>query len=120
MPRNRAETVGAGEGLLCDGDSHRASVILRRTGRAKANPVEGHFYLFRGEKPHRHRKNLRAKQILSSLSLKHSKREKEAGFIISSLPTDADTAKQIITLYKIRLQIEAAFRDLKNTRNGFS
>jgi len=87
---------------------------------AKANPVEGHFYLFRGEKQHRHRKNLRGKKIQSSVSLKHSKREKEPWFIVSSLATEVYTPKQIITLYKKRMQIEEAFRDLKNTRNGFS
>ena len=54
------------------------------------------------------------------MSLKHSKREKEPWFIISSLSTDVYTPNQIITLYKKRMQIEEAFCDLKNTRNGFS
>jgi len=98
----------------------RAARLLFSGTLAKANPVEGYFYLFRGQKQHRHRKNLRGKQIQSSVSLKHSKREKEPWFIISSLSTDAYTPKQIIMLYKKRRQIEEAFRDLKNTRNGFS
>jgi len=102
------------------GKATRTARLLFSGSLAKANPVEGHFYLFRGEKQHRHRKNLRGKQIQSSVSLKHSKREKEPWFLISSLQTDAYTPKQIIMLYKKRMQIEEAFRDLKNTRNGFS
>lgn len=102
------------------GKATRTARLLFSGTLAKANPVEGQFYLFRGEKQHRHRKNLRGKQIQSSVSLKHSKREKEPWFLISSLPTDVYTPKQIVRLYKKRMQIEEAFRDLKNTRNGFS
>jgi len=87
---------------------------------AKANPVAGHFYLFREKKKHRIQKNLRGKKIQSSVSLKHGKREREPWMIISSLSTERYTPKQIISLYKKRMQIEEAFRDLKNTRNGFS
>ena len=87
---------------------------------AKANPVAGHFYLFRGAKQHRLRKNLRGKKVQSSVSLKHEKREREPWLIVSSLPTETYTPEQIIAFYKKRMQIEEAFRDLKNTRNGFS
>jgi hypothetical protein len=87
---------------------------------AKANPVAGNFYLFRGKKQHRIRKNLRGKRIQSSVSLKHAKRENEPWMIISSLSIECYTPKQVISLYKKRMQIEEAFRDLKNTRNGFS
>jgi len=102
------------------GKATRTARLLFSGTLAKANRVEGHFYLFRGARQHRHRQNLRGKQLQSGVSLKHAKREKEPWFLISSLPTDAYTPKQIITLYKKRMQIEEAFRDLKNTRNGFS
>ena len=87
---------------------------------AKANSVGCHFYLFRGTKKQRVRKNLRGKKIQCSVSLKHEKREREPWLIVTSLATDAYTPKQIIMFYKKRMQIEEAFRDLKNTRNGFS
>ena len=110
--------MAAGKNLLCKGDSHRTFVVLRRTGQSQPR---GRAFLFvswgEATPP---RKNLRGKQRQSSVSLKHSKREKEPWFIISSLPTDAYTPQQIITLYKKRMQIEEAFRDFKNTRNGFS
>ena len=87
---------------------------------AKANSVGCHFYLFRGTKKQRVRKNLRGKKIQCSVSLKHEKREREPWLIVTSLATDAYTPKQIIMFYKKRMQIEEAFRDLKNMRNGFS
>lgn len=102
------------------GKATRTARLLFSGTLAKANPVNGHFYLLCGEKQQRHRKSLRGKQIQSGVSLRHSKREKEPWFIMSSLPADSYTPKQIITLYKKRMQIEEAFRDLKNTRNGFS
>ena len=87
---------------------------------AKANPVLCHFYLLRGTKKHRVKKNLRGKKVQASASLKHGKREREPWLLASSLSTDIYTPEQIIALYKKRSQIEEAFRDLKNTRNGFS
>lgn len=87
---------------------------------ARANPVAGHFYLVRGARQHRKRKNLRGKKIQCSVSLKHEKREREPWLIVSSLPPDDYTPIQVMILYKKRMQIEEAFRDLKNTRNGFS
>jgi hypothetical protein len=87
---------------------------------AKTNPLEGHFYLYKGEKKHRTRKNLRGKKIQSSVSLKHAKGGREPWLIFSSIPVEQVSAKQIITIYRKRMQIEEAFRDLKNTRNGFS
>ncbi len=87
---------------------------------ARVNPVDCHFYLFRGTKKQRVRKNLRGKKVQCSVSLKHAKREREPWLIVSSLSPEVMTPVQIIQLYKTRMQIEEAFRDLKNTRNGFS
>jgi len=87
---------------------------------AKANSVEGHFYLYQGKMKNRKRKNLRGKKIQSSVSLKHAKRGREPWLLLSSLSTDQYCAKQIVDIYRTRMQIEEAFRDLKNTRNGFS
>lgn len=39
--------------------------------------------------------------------------------IVTSLSTEQLNAKQIIDIYKLRMQIEEYFRDLKNTKNGF-
>lgn len=87
---------------------------------ARDNPVACDFYLYRGKKQNRTKKNLRGKKIQCSVSLKHAKRESEPWLLVSSLSTETYTPTQIIFLYKQRMQIEEAFRDLKNTRNGFS
>ncbi len=87
---------------------------------AKDNPVPCHFYVFRGTRKQRVHKNVRGKKIQSSVSLKHATREREPWLLVTSLSTAASTPQQMITLYKTRMQIEEAFRDLKNTRNGFS
>jgi len=87
---------------------------------ARDNPIACHFYVFLDKRKRRVRRNLRGKRIQSSVSLKHEKREREPWLIVSSLPTENHTPAQIIALYKTRMQIEEALRDLKNTRNGFS
>ena len=59
------------------------------------------------------------KQVQCSVSLKHAKRGNEPWLLASSLSNTKHTVKHIVNLYKKRMQIEQAFRDLKNTRNGF-
>jgi hypothetical protein len=61
---------------------------------ARDNPVACHFYLYRGTKRHRVKKNLRGKRIQSGHSLKHEKREREPWLIVSSLSSHTYTAKQ--------------------------
>ena len=98
----------------------RTARYLFRGLLAKDNPVACEFYLYRGKKQHREKKNLRGKKVQCSVSIKHAKREREPWLLVSSLTTEVYTPSQIISLYRQRMQIEEAFRDLKNTRNGFS
>lgn len=58
------------------------------------------------------------KKIQCSVSLKHAKRGNEPWLIVSSISSSDLSAHEIILIYKKRMQIEEAFRDLKNTRNG--
>ena len=87
---------------------------------AKKNPLGCHAYLMRQQKRYRIKKNLVGKKIQCSGSLKHAKRENEPWLIVSSLAPNKCSALKIMQCYKKRMQIEEAFRDLKNTRNGFS
>ena len=87
---------------------------------AKSNPVDGHFYLYQGSRKQRKSKNLRGKKRENTVSLKHAKREREPWLLLSSLPPESYSPEHIIQIYRTRMQIEEAFRDLKNTRNGFS
>lgn len=54
------------------------------------------------------------------LSNKHEKNANEPWLIVSSLSPDECAPKSIMKIYKLRMQIEEGFRDLKNTKNGFS
>lgn len=87
---------------------------------AKANPVKCHFYMLKQSKKYRVKKNLVGKKIQCSASKKHTKRESEPWLIASSLSNANYLAKHVINSYKLRMQIEESFRDLKNTKNGFS
>lgn len=104
---------------LYDGATHTARCLFKGL-LAKANPLEGYFYLYRDKVKNRKRKNLRGKKIQSSASLKHAKRGREPWLLFSSMPDTQCSAKRIVGIYRMRMQIEEAFRDLKNTRNGFS
>lgn len=85
---------------------------------AKSNPLLCNFYLIKEPKKNRIRRNLAGKKIQCSVSLKHAKRGNEPWLIVSSISDVDISADKIILIYKKRMQIEEAFRDLKNTRNG--
>lgn len=86
---------------------------------AKTNTLGCHAYLKRQPKRYRVKKNLIGKKIECSVSLKHAKRENEPWLMVSLLSPEEKSALEIIQSYKKRMQIEEAFRDLKNARNGF-
>ena len=94
--------------------------FLGKMQLSKSTPLLCYFYQTRQRKKYRERRNLAGKKIRCSVSLKHGKRGNEPWLIASSLTPDLKTAEQIMSIYKKRMQIEESFRDLKNTRNGFS
>jgi len=53
-------------------------------------------------------------------SKKNAQREASPWIVASSLSPDDATAQQVIQLYRTRMQIEEAFRDIKNHRTGFA
>lgn len=85
---------------------------------AKCNPLACHFYLSKQRKKHRVKRNLIGRKVQCSSSKKHEKRENEPWLIVSSLSTEKISANEVMLIYKKRMQIEEAFRDLKNTRHG--
>jgi len=86
---------------------------------ARKNPIKCHFYLYKEKYKNRVKKNLRGKKVRCSASKKHAKSAREPWLIVTSLSAEAFNAKQIISMYQRRMQIEEYFRDLKNTKNGF-
>jgi hypothetical protein len=87
---------------------------------AQSRPIDCDFYLVRQKKKYRIKRNLVGKKVQCSASKKHEKRENEPWLIATSLSNADVSAADVISLYKKRMQIEEAFRDLKNSRNGFS
>jgi hypothetical protein len=87
---------------------------------SKTTSLTCYFHLMKQKKKYRKRVNLIGKKIQSSVSLKHAKRGNEPWLIVTSLNPNLFSANKIMMIYKKRMQIEEAFRDLKNSRNGFS
>ena len=87
---------------------------------AKNNALPCCFYLLKRKKLYREKRNLVGKKIKCSTSLKHAKSGNEPWLIATSINPETISAEKIMIIYKKRMQIEESFRDLKNTRNGFS
>lgn len=87
---------------------------------AKEGSLFCYFYLMKQKKQYREKRNLVGKKVRCSVSLKHAKRGNEPWLIATSIQAGTITANGIMTIYKKRMQIEESFRDLKNSRNGFS
>ena len=85
---------------------------------SKSTSLWCHFHLMKQKKKYRVKKNLAGKKIQCSSSKKQARGGKEPWLIATSLPPEKYGAVEIMLLYKKRMQIEEAFRDLKNTRNG--
>jgi IS4 transposase len=96
------------------------AAYLFETKLAKANPISCHFYLMKAKKKYRVKRNLIGKKIQCSVSKKHAKGGDEPWLIVTSLNPNEFAPHNIMNLYGKRMQIEEGFRDLKNTRQGFS
>jgi len=86
----------------------------------KSNPVHCFLYLVQSKKRGRVKKTTRGTRSKANQSLKVAAREREPWLIASSLPNSGATAKKVVRIYRQRMQIEESFRDMKNTRSGFS
>jgi hypothetical protein len=87
---------------------------------SKSSSLVCTFYLVKQKKKFRVKRNLAGKKIQCSVSKKHEKRCREPWLLASSLATEEINALMVTKIYKKRMQIEEAFRDLKNSKNGFS
>lgn len=56
----------------------------------------------------------------SKLSRQNARREQEPWLLASNLPQTNWTARQIVGIYRKRMQIEEGFRDVKSLRFGFA
>ncbi len=56
----------------------------------------------------------------NKLSRQNARREQEPWLLASNLPQPQWTARQIVGIYRKRMQIEEGFRDVKSLRFGFA
>jgi hypothetical protein len=93
--------------------------LIGRAQLAQFNPIACNLHIVKQEKKYREKRNLIGKKVRCSSSIKHEIRENEPWLIATSLSAGDFNTNVVIAIYKKRMQIEEAFRDLKNTRNGF-
>lgn len=77
------------------------------------------LFRYKSKKMGRKAKTKRGNVKKNAQSLKHTKGNKEPWILVSSLPENSKIATRIIKIYKLRMQIEEGFRDLKSTKYGF-
>ena len=121
--RNRDYVLfsGQAEGLPCKALYTKATQQPKRLGAAllsRAKPNEVILHLIK--KPHQGRiaKSRFGKPIHNARSDKIAKREREPWLIATSPSLNHLTAKQVISIYRKRMQIEEGFRDIKCERYG--
>ncbi len=105
--------------VICKELYKKATLKAQHVGEfllAKGNPLRCQLYLIRQKPQYRKKKNLRGHKVRCSSSLKHAKRCREPWLIATSITSFS--AKKIMAIYKLRMQIEQGFRDIKNQRNG--
>jgi len=83
-------------------------------------PLSCHAYLLKKKKQGRIKKNNFSQRCASKHSEKNAQRERTPWLIVTSLSGGTKITKRVINIYKTRMQIEEAFRDMKNSRWGFS
>lgn len=86
----------------------------------RKQPMACHAYLIKKNKQGRIKKTKFGKRCAMRHSEKNAHRERTPWLLVTSLGRRIANTKQIINLYKTRMQIEEAFRDMKNSRWGFS
>jgi len=83
-------------------------------------PFHCHLYLYKQRNKGRVKKTRYGRKACSKHSQKNAQRERSPWLLVSSLTEEQMQAKQLVQLYRTRMQIEEGFRDIKNQRTGFS
>jgi hypothetical protein len=86
----------------------------------RSNTLQCSLVLFKAKAKGRKRITKMGKIARSRTSLVNSVRAREPWLLATSLPADKTSAKKIVQIYSMRMQIEESFRDLKCPRFGMS
>lgn len=112
-----------GDWIKCRTLYHQATATPRYHGAVELvryRPFSCHLYVYKQPHQGRHKLTHYGHRARSQHSKKNAQREDSPWLLVSSLRHEDVSAQQVIQLYRTRMQIEEAFRDLKNHRTGFS
>ena len=87
---------------------------------ARANPLHCQAYTLKRRPAGRVKKTRFGTKSAMKHSLKNAHRERTPWLLVTSLAGGTAITKAVMRLYRSRMQIEEAFRDVKNHRYGFS
>lgn len=85
----------------------------------KNNPLSASIVLLRQPKKRRQSLTLKGEKRRSKVHNVHADREREPWLLVTSVSLQQRTPKQIVNIYRARMQIEEGFRDCKAVHYGF-
>jgi len=100
-------------------DATATPTLLGAIELCKEHEYKTTLYRYKGKPLGRKNKTKRGSVKQTNQSKKHAKANKEPWLLVSSLPITTYSAKKIVKIYSVRMQIEEGFRDLKSTKYGF-
>ena len=85
---------------------------------AKSNPFACQLIIVKQKKVGRKRLNRSGKPKRSKISLSHERSANDPWLLSTSLPMSKQLSKEVVNIYRTRMQIEESFRDIKSERFG--
>lgn len=85
---------------------------------AKYKPFDCTLVLIKQKNKGRHAKNVDGSAKKSKHSLKHANGANDPWLLATNIPTHRTLSKQVVGIYRQRMQIEEGFRDMKSTQYG--
>jgi hypothetical protein len=92
--------------------------FLGEVSLTESAPHVCRLVVYKGKPKGRHRLTRFGKRARSRHSEKNARAAREPWLLATNLPASRGLAKTVVRIYKARMQIEEAFRDLKSTRFG--
>lgn len=89
-----------------------------RLARSQSHPCR--MVLYKGKSKGRHAFTHTGARSRSIRSIKAARAGREPWVLATNLPLAGDLAKKVVQIYRTRMQIEEAFRDLKSARFGLA
>ena len=86
----------------------------------RRQPLRCHLHLLKKTPKGRHEKTPSGRRAARKSTQDHIRRESQPWLIVTSLNPHNYNTKQVMQLYRTRMQIELGFRDIKNTRDGLA